>query len=91
MRCQTVFDGNGKVIGIVCARGQRRPKPKCIACGKRPGTLLCDHKLAPDELRLAGQDTCDAPLCTTCRVPAGAKLDFCPHHKDDVPQLSLFG
>ena len=90
MGCEVIRDGEGKQLAIACFRGRRR-KPRCVVCHKRPGVALCDHPLAPDDLRLAGQETCSAALCERCRVRGVGDTDYCPNHKDAAAQLSLFG
>ena len=53
---------------IICTRGHRLDPPPCRICG-RPAPLLCDYPLA-------GQKTCDAPLCRDCAVEVGPDRHF---------------
>lgn len=67
--------GPGGLTGIVCTRGEKRPKP-CRYC-RQPSTRLCDYPLRGAK---KGK-TCDIALCDRCAATiAGA--DFCrPHEK----------
>lgn len=51
-----------------------KPMRACI-CGYEISAYLCDFPVG------AGQ-TCDAPLCSGCRVNKGPGLDYCPEHAD---------
>jgi len=71
MPCRTMYDANGKPVGIACSRGRRESKP-CACCGK-PAVSLCDYPLNRVQ-------TCDMPLCRDCRAHVGMDTDLCPKH-----------
>jgi len=63
---------------------------RCVVCRRRDAVALCDHELGPDELVLAGQRTCDAPLCRRCRNPGPQHgTDYCNLHVTEGAQLAL--
>jgi hypothetical protein len=74
MVCRTIYDNEGKAIGISCTRGE---SSKCSKCGAR-STKLCDFPLTG---HLKGQ-TCDRKLCARCAVKMGPNRDFCPAHAE---------
>lgn len=47
------------------------PQP-CSVCQGMSG-YLCDYPLSSGK-------TCDRPLCESCRIKFGARLDYCPEH-----------
>lgn len=58
---------------IVCSRGGG--VKKCVGCGQRNSTRLCDARLKGQ-----GGKTCDAPICTGCTHQPAADKDLCPTH-----------
>lgn len=77
MPCIPFKSDDGKIVGIVCTRGQRRKA--CCVCGK-PSSKLCDFELTG---KAAGR-TCDRPLCIRCSKSQpdgkGDTIDICNIH-----------
>lgn len=86
MGCRPLVDVDGRVLGIVCSRGQRHARCSVPGCD-RASVALCDYQLK------AGR-TCDARLCAAHRgSESGARdVDHCPaHRKLAAAQLELAG
>lgn len=80
MPCDPISDADGKLIAIVCTRGNRR---RCSVPGcKGPGAFLCD---GPGAGRAS---TCDAPICGHHKISVGKNRDLCPKcYRSTQPDL----
>ncbi len=76
MPCDPMKASDGRVIGIVCSRGNK----SCCNCGA-PAPLLCDGVVGGEyQLGLVKMRsrTCDAPICRKCATHVGIDRDLCP-------------
>jgi hypothetical protein len=64
---------DGKAVGIVCTRGQRRAKTPCQWCTKLH-EYLCDHRARPKGRR------CSKKLCADHAHQVGDDEHMCPDH-----------
>jgi hypothetical protein len=84
MPCTPFRDENGKVIAIVCTRGERRRRCKVPGCN-RWASKLCDF---PVKRKQSG--TCDMAICEYHATQVGDDLDHCPAHAKAHQQQELF-
>lgn len=75
MPCRAINIGGHLII----ACGGRRAKPKPCSVCSAPGGYLCDWPLSATK-------TCDAPLCAEHRQRWSPGVDYCPKHRQDVPE-----
>jgi hypothetical protein len=71
---RTIYDANGKAIGIACGRRDRRAcsTPGCSG----DATVQCDFPVT----RKGKAGTCDRYVCRRCAVSVGTDRDYCPPH-----------
>lgn len=63
----------------------RTPTFTGFTCGPRPRVKPCwecwtPHQFLCDGPSRTGKGTCNRPLCTDHRTPAGAGVDYCKEH-----------
>lgn len=69
---------DGKAVGFICTRGERRAKTPCQWCTKLH-EFLCDHRARPKGRR------CSKRLCVEHAHQTGADEHMCPDHaKGDI-------
>lgn len=71
---RTIYDDQGRPIGIACGRRNRRScsTPGCTG----DATIQCDFPVT----RKGKPATCDRWCCRSCAVNVGKDLDHCPVH-----------
>lgn len=69
---ETLYDENGKAIGVQCGRGGR----DCVGHCGRQGTIRCKFALRGPK---AGQ-CCNAWVCARCVTELTPERKYCPPH-----------
>ena len=69
--------------GYVHIKMAKRPRRRCAFCTTGYEHFLCDFPLGDGH-------TCDKPMCLRCVVPVADGIDYCPKHKAQPVQASLF-
>lgn len=65
--------------GTTVHANRGRQKKKCAFCSMIHAPLLCDYPVGTGK-------TCDKAVCVGCATRIAIGIDYCPEHKDLLPQ-----